>query len=70
MANLKEVDWAGLVQKTVNTAIDIIARKVEGVEAKAQVGVTPTGLYFSKALLSAALVGTAIVGIVIILKKL
>jgi len=73
MANINQVDWPGLISKTLNTAIEVIARKVEGVDTSqgAAVSFGYSGITFqaSKMMLTCAVIGTAIIGAVILLKR-
>jgi hypothetical protein len=65
------IDWDGLANKTLNTAIDVIFRKVEGVKPAAGVGISTTGvsLYGSAVILPLVLMATVIVGLVLLLRK-
>lgn len=62
------IDWDGLANKALNTAIDVIARKIGGVEtAGIQIGATGVSIY--SPILTLAVIGVAVVGIILVLKK-
>jgi len=63
-----EIDWEGLANKALYTAIDIIARKVGGIET-AGVSITPTGVSIYSPVLTLAVIGTAVIGIILVLRK-
>jgi hypothetical protein len=62
------IDWDGLANKALNTAIDVIARKVGGVQT-AGVSITPTGVSIYSPIVTLAVIGIAITGIILILRK-
>lgn len=62
------IDWDGLANKALNTAIDVIARKVGGVQT-AGVSITPTGVSIYSPVLTLAVIGVAVVGIILVLRK-
>lgn len=67
------IDWDGLANKALNTTIDIIARKVGGIQTTG-VTVGPAGAGLSlyspySGLFNLALIGLAIAGIYYIVKK-
>lgn len=63
------VDWDGLIEKCLNTAIDVIARKVGGVQT-AGVTVSPGGgISIYSPLVTLAVIGIAITGAILVLRK-
>lgn len=63
------IDWDGLANKALNTAIDVIARKVGGVQT-AGIQITPSGgLSLYSPITSLLILAVAGIGIVLILKK-
>ena len=62
------IDWDGLANKALNTAIDVIARKVGGIET-AGVSITPTGVSIYSPVLTLAVIVVAVMGIILVLRK-
>jgi hypothetical protein len=63
------IDWDELAEKALNTAIDVIARKVGGVET-AGITMTPGGgISIYSPILTLGVIGVAIIGIILILRK-
>jgi len=68
------IDWDGLINRALNTAIDIIGRKIEGVKTPVGAGVqiSPTGLsfYSSNVVLPFLIIATLTIGVILLVRKL
>ena len=62
------IDWDGLANKALNTAIDVIARKVGGIQT-AGVSIGTQGVSIYSPILTLAVIAVATIGIVLVLKK-
>jgi len=73
-----KIDWAAIATNAMNTAISVIANKVQGIQTptgtvKTGAGVSVTGqgvsLWSSQNLIPAILIGAALIGAVMVFKK-
>ena len=64
------IDWDGLANKTLNTAIDVIARKVEGVKpVGVTIGSQGVSFYASSVVLPLLIMAGFVVMLVLLIRK-
>lgn len=72
MSETNKIDWAGLAERNIDKAITVLLNKVQGIKTPVGAGVSLSGsgvsVWSSARILPFLLIGTAIIGVTLILK--